>query len=131
MAIAQQISVKMKNERGALATLCSEMAKVAVNIKALLVPDQTGEAPVRILVDNDNVETAGKVLTDLGLEYTTEEVIAARMSDRPGSLGRITRKLAEHGIDIRYAYGSVAKGTKEAVIALAVSDVQAAAKVIK
>ena len=129
MAIAQQISVKMKNERGSLAHLCSEMAKVAVNIKALLVPDQAGEAPVRFLVDN--VETAGKVLTGLGLEFTTEEVIAARMSDRPGSLGRITRKLAEHGIDIRYAYGSVAKGTKEAVIALAVSDVQAAAKVIK
>ena len=129
MPIAQQISVKMKNERGALAQLCSEMAKVAVNIKALLVPDQTGEAPVRFLADN--VETAGKVLTDLGLQYTTEEVIAARMSDRPGSLGRITRKLAEHGIDIRYAYGSVAKGTKEAVIALAVSDVRAAAKVIK
>ena len=129
MAIAQQISVKMKNERGSLATLCSEMAKVAVNIKALLVPDQAGQAPVRFLVDN--VETAGKVLTGLGLEFTTEEVIAARMSDRPGSLGRITRKLAEHGIDIRYAYGSVAKDTKEAVIALAVSDVQAAAKVIK
>ena len=129
MAIAQQITVKMKNERGSLATLCSEMAKVAVNIKALLVPDQAGQAPVRFLVDN--VETAGKVLTGLGLEFTTEEVIAARMSDRPGSLGRITRKLAEHGIDIRYAYGSVAKDTKEAVIALAVSDVQAAAKVIK
>ncbi len=102
---------------------------MAVNIKALLVPDQAGEAPVRFLVDN--VETAGKVLAGLGLEFTTEEVIAARMSDRPGSLGRITRKLAEHGIDIHYAYGSVAKGTKEAVLALAVSDVQAAAKVVK
>ena len=131
MAIARQISVRVKNERGVLAELCSELAKVAVNIKALMVPDQAqaGSAPVRLLVHN--LATAQKVLDELGFKYTTEEIIAARMSDRPGSLGRLTRKLAENGIDIHYAYGSVSKGTKEAVIALAVSDVAAADRIIK
>ncbi len=129
MAIVKQISVRVKNERGVLAELCSELARVAVNIKALMVPDQAGSAPVRLLVNN--LATAQKVLEELGFQYTTEEVIAARMSDRPGSLGRMTRKLAEKGIDIHYAYGSVSKGTKDAVIALAVSDVAAADKVIK
>ncbi len=129
MAIVKQLTVKVKNERGALAEVCSELARVAVNIKALLVADQGGPGQVRLLVDN--LETARKVLDGLGLEHSTEEVIAARMTDRPGSLGRITRKLAEHGVDIRYAYGSVAKGTKEAVIALGVSDLAAADKVIK
>ena len=118
-----------KREGGALAELCSELAKVAVNIKALMVPDQAGSAPVRLLVHN--LATAQKVLDELGVQYTTEEIIAVRMSDRPGSLGRLTRKLAEKGIDIHYAYGSVSKGTKEALIALAVSDVAAADRIIK
>ena len=68
MAIVKQISVRMKNERGVLAELCSEPARVAVNIKALMVPDQAGTAPVRMLVNN--LATAQKVLEELGFHNT-------------------------------------------------------------
>ena len=87
-----------QNGRGVLAHICSELAKVVVNIRALLVPDFEGPASIRLLVDN--VEPVQKVLNELSMEHFTEKVIAAHMADRPGLLGRITRKLAEHGIDI-------------------------------
>ncbi|HTG59883.1 MAG TPA: ACT domain-containing protein, partial [Terriglobia bacterium] len=74
---------------------------------------------------------ARKVFDKLGIKYTEEEVLAMRVSDRPGALGRLTRKLADHNIDVKYAYGSIVKNAcKEALIILAVSDV-AAAKLIK
>ncbi len=130
MAVVRQLAVTLENRRGALAELCSELAKVAVNIEALMVPETAGRAPVR-LVTHD-LEAARQVFGRLNLPYREEEVLAARVSHRPGALGRLTRKLAEHGIDIQYAYGSILKGAdSEALIILAVSDAAAAARVVK
>jgi hypothetical protein len=119
----------VENRRGALAELCSELAKVAVNIVALSVSEQAGVAPVRLVVNG--IDAAKKIFGSLGIKYDEEEVIAARVSDRPGALGKLTRKLADHHIDIKYAYGSILKGAGAAIVILAVSDVAAAAKVAK
>ena len=129
MAVAKQLSVTMENKRGALAEMCSELAKVAVNIFALMVPEDGRVAPVRLVVNN--LEVAQKVFQKLGIAYEVEDVIAAHLSDRPGALGKLTRKLADHGIDVKYAYGSIEKGTSRAMIILAVSDVTEADKVAK
>ena len=130
MAVTKQLSVMLENRRGALAEICSELAKVAVNILALMAPDQAGIAPIRLVVNS--TEAARKVFDKLGLKYTEEEVLAVHVSDRPGALGRLTRKLADHDIDVKYAYGSIVKNaSKEALIVLAVSDVAAAAKLVK
>ena len=130
MAIAKQLSVQVQNQCGAVASICSELAKVAVNILALSVPETRGGAPIRLVTNH--TEAAKTVFERLGLAFKEEEVIAARVSDRPGALGRLTRKLADHEIDIRYAYGSILKGAgKEALIILAVSDVAAAARLAR
>lgn len=129
MALAKELSIMLENKRGALAELCSALAKVAVNIQALMVPEQPGMAPVRLVVNN--LDAARKVLSGLGLKYTEGDVIAVRVSDKPGALGKLTRKLADHNVDVKYAYGSILKGSGDAIIILAVSDVEAAAKVAK
>lgn len=129
MAVTKQLSIRLENRRGALAELCSELAKVAVNITGLMAPEQLGTAPVRLTVNNP--EAAKKVLESKGLKYQEEEVISARISDRPGALGKLTRKIADHGIDVFYAYGSILKGAGEANIVLAVSDVAATTKFVK
>jgi hypothetical protein len=130
MAVSKQLSLMLENRRGALAEICSELAKVAVNILALMAPEHRGTAPLRLVVNNAGV--AKKVLDKLGIKYTEEDVVTARVSDRPGALGKLTRKLADREIDVKYAYGSVLKGSdKGALIVLAVSDVAAAAKVAK
>ena len=93
-----------------------------MNILALVAPDQAGVAPIRLVVNS--AETARKVLDKLGIKYTEDELLAVRVSDRPRALGRLTRKFADHDIDVKYAYGSIVKNVcKEALIVLAVSDV--------
>lgn len=129
MAVDKQLSVQLENRRGALAEVCSELAKIAVNIRALMVPEEGRVAPVRLVVNN--LEAAEKLFAKLGITYRVEDVIAAHLSDRPGALGKLTRKLADHGIDVKYAYGSIVKGAPRAMIVLAVSDVAAADKVTK
>jgi hypothetical protein len=129
MALAKQLTVMLDNKRGALAELCSKLAEKAVNILGLSVPAQTGKAPVRIVVNR--AEAAKRVFDGMGLKYSEEKVVAAHLSDRPGALGKLTRKLADHNVDVKYAYGSISRGAKRALIILAVSDPDAAARVVK
>ena len=129
MALAKQFSVMLENRRGALAEVCSELAKVAINIRALMVPEEGRIAPVRLVVND--IRATEKVLEKLGVKYHLEDVIAARLTDRPGALGKLMRKLADHGVDVKYAYGSILQGAERAMIIVAVSDVDAAAEVAK
>ena len=128
MVLVKQLSVMVENQRGALAGLCSKLAEKAVNILGLMVPDQTGVAPIRLVVNND--DTARKVLEAMGLEFTEEDVLAVPVANRPGALGKLTRKLADHSLDVKYAYATIPKGVDKATVILAVSDPAAAAKIL-
>ena len=129
MSIAKQFTIDMENERGTLARLCSELAKVAVNISGIQVPSQAGQAAVRIVASP--VDVTQKVLEKMGFRYQQEDVLTAHLPDRPGALGKITRKLAEKGVDILYAYGTIGRGSERAMIVIGVSDPEAASQVVK
>lgn len=129
MPVVKQLTVMLENKRGALAELCTKLAEKAINIAGLMAPEQPGVAPVRLVVNH--VETARKIFDSLGLKYTEEDVLDVRLSDKPGALGKLTRKLADNSIDVKYAYGSILKGAGRANVILAVSDAEAAAKIVK
>ena len=124
-----QFSVMVENKRGALAEVCTKLAEKAVNILGMMAPEQPGLAPIRIVVNH--LDTAKKVFDQLGLKYTEEQVLDVRLSDKPGALGKLPRKLSDNGIDIRFAYGTILRGAGHANMILGVSDVAAAAKVVK
>lgn len=128
MAIAKQLTVMLENRPGKLAELTSELARVAVNISAIMLTEAKPVGPARMVVSNP--EAAGKVCETLGLKVTEENVLVVKVSDRPGALGKVTRKLAEKGINVEYAYGSIAKGADRALIVLGVSDLSGAEKVL-
>jgi hypothetical protein len=127
VTVTKQLSVMVDNKRGALAELCSKLAEKAVNIVGLMVPEQMGVAPIRLVVNNG--DTARKVLQAMGLKFTEEDVLTAQVSDRPGALGKLTRKLADHNLDVKYGYCTIHHGVGKAMVVLAVSDPAAAAKV--
>ncbi len=127
MALATQFKIHAPHRTGSLAQICSELAKVAVNITAIMAShDEAGG--IRIVATPH--ATAKQVLERLGFSFTEEEVLAVRISDRPGALGKITRKLADAGINIEYAYGSIVKGESRALIVLKVADAQKAADLV-
>ena len=128
MALVKQLTIMLENRPGALAELCSELAKVAVNINAIHQSDVRPMTPVRMVVSN--LDVAKRVCDSLKLKYVEEEVLAVKVGDRPGALGRVTRKLAEKGINIEYAYGSISKDASQALIILQVSDLGAASRIV-
>ena len=127
MARISQLLIQAEHKPGTLASICSEMAKKAVNITAIMAAhDQPGG--VRLVATPHTA--ARKVLDAMGLPYREEEAIAIRVSDRPGALGRATRKLADAGVNVQYAYGSIVKGSDRALIILGVEDVARAEKIL-
>ena len=128
MARVKQLLVHGRNQPGTLAQICTELAKLAVNISAIMATPGA-EGVIRIVATPH--ATAAKVLDHLGMAYSEEEAIAVRASDRPGALGRITRKLADAGINIEYAYGTIVKGSADrALIVLGVSNLDRADELV-
>ena len=128
MAVIKQLRIAIKNRPGALAELCTELAKRAVNISAIQANES---APDMIRLVATPLDVAKRVCVDMNLEICEELAIAAHMADRPGSLGRLTRKLAEKNINIEYVYGSIGKSAERALVVIGVSDVEAAARLLK
>ncbi len=129
MAVAKQLVVMLENRPGSLAELCTELAKVAVNIQAIQASEGKPIVSVRLLVSQG--DTAKKVCERMGLKYKEENILTVLVGNRPGALGRITRKLADAGINIEYLYGSMDKSAKRALILCGVSDVEAASRIIR
>ncbi|MGH9784144.1 MAG: ACT domain-containing protein [Terriglobia bacterium] len=129
MALTTQLSIQMENRRGALSEVCSELAKVAVNISGISAPDLPGKGAIRIVAAP--VETARKVLAKMGLPFKEETVLTVHLPERPGALGRVTRKLADKGIDVLYAYGTIEHGSERAMVVMGVSDPEAASQIVK
>ncbi len=127
MARVTQLHIQGKHQPGTLAAICSKLAEKAVNITAIMAaPEEAGG--IRVVASPH--AGARKVLDDMGLRYTEEEAIAIRISDRPGALGRTTRKLADAGVNVEYAYGTIVKGAADrALIVLGVSDIKQAERI--
>ena len=129
MPIVKQLVVTLDNRPGAMATLCSELAKVAVNIEAVQAAEAGPITPVRLIVSP--IDAARKVCERLGLKTAIEPALAVGVGHRPGSLGRAMRKIAAKGINVEYVYGTISKDTKRAMVIIGVSDIDAATKVAR
>jgi hypothetical protein len=128
MPVVKQLRVALKSRPGALAELCTELAKRAVNISAIQAVES---APDTIRLVAKPLDVAKKVCESLKLHVREESAISANLADRPGSLGRLTRKLADHGINIEYIYGTIETKSNKALIILGVADVEAAARLVR
>ena len=102
MEFVHEITAFLENKPGRLAKICSALAHEKVDLRALSVMDANGRSVLRFVTDH--LEETRKVLTSLGTEFTTNEVLAVEMENRPGALARVLERLAEEHINIEYAY---------------------------
>ena len=129
MSKATQVSVWADTSPGHIARVARALARARINITAFTAFRMGGEAPIRLLTTSPS--RAKKVLRDLDLRVTEEEVLRLTLSDKPGNLAEIAERLAQAHINVDYSYATAAKGTKKSDLILAVSDLAGAAKVLK
>jgi len=121
-----EFSVKLPNRPGELARLTEALQKDGVNIRT--VSTEPREGVVRLVTDHP--EKSREALRRESLEFSERNVLVAKLEDKPGELARITRALADEGINIDAAYMLGREG-KHVQVALAVSDEEKAKNILK
>jgi len=104
----KQLTFVVPNRVGLLSELTTFLANGKINIEALCAYGRGPEGVFMIVTDNN--AKAKKILTQMGAEVKTEEVIAVELPNRPGQLQKVARKVSEADVDIQYVYVSPAKG---------------------
>ncbi len=98
----KQISVFIENKKGKLAEATRYIADHDINLKALSIADTQDFGILRIICENP--EKANEVLQSGGYITTMTDVLAAAISDTPGSLASILEVLSEANVVVEYTY---------------------------
>lgn len=99
----KEIMVIAGNDVGALANIAEALGGVGVNIEAISAYGMDGKAVFRIIT-NDVVSAVKAVSKLPGVEVKEADTIIYKMINRPGELGKITRKLANRGVNLESLY---------------------------
>ena len=97
--MAKQFVVQLKNEPGAMATLAEALAARGVDLRAI-GGGSMGDSGHVIMTTADD-DTTKAVLDDGGYVYIEGESILAEVEDKPGGMARLSRALADAGVNIQ------------------------------
>jgi hypothetical protein len=100
---AYDFTIVVPHSKGSLAILAEELGRESINIEGLCAAEQNGSAIFHLLTTDKTATT--RAIAKVGYKVTKEtEVIVERIEDRPGMLGKVTRHLAEAGINLTTVY---------------------------
>ena len=124
----EEITIITENKVGILAKISGLLGNSGVNIETISAHGLGDSGLIRI-VTGDTV-TAKKALSLNGFSFKTGEILVVKLSDSPGELGKITKKLSRAGVDIESLYIlSKNKGVTE--VAIKPGNFAAAQKALK
>lgn len=150
--IRREISLFLKNVPGELGKLAELLGSAGVNIDAITIQDASAYvqnlfeargkslkrlassasyssmrrdsadfALIRLLPDD--ADKAVDLLTTQDYLFDSKEVMAIDITNKPGELARLTKKLGEEQININYVYGSVSTGDGKCLFVFCPEDV--------
>lgn len=115
----QRITVVVTNEPGLLAEITELLASKDLSISSIVADSLGAQGVLHLAVER--VDEALAMLTSAGYNAVTEDVLLARIEDRPGALAKLSRRLMEAQLDIR-GLNMVQRNDGWAVVAIATSD---------
>lgn len=118
--VRKQISIFLANRPGTLADVTEELNDQSINILAMTVSDTVDHAVVRMLVDKPG--EAVHRLEDRGLLVVENDVLTVDLENKPGALADVSRRLADHEINIEYAYCTANPSQKKGMMIIRMSD---------
>jgi len=99
----RQFEITVQNRIGALADVSEALAKSKINIRAISTEvKDAGLGVIKVITDDERATR--KVLTMHDLEFDEYDVVPVKLIDRPGELARLTRGLANLGVDIESVF---------------------------
>lgn len=112
----KQLSMFLENRKGRMKKALDALEKGGVNIRALSIADTSDFGILRLIVPDP--EGTKRLLEDNNFVVKTGDVIAVRMEDEPGSLGKILGILDDNNINLEYLYAFVEEKENRAIVLL-------------
>jgi hypothetical protein len=126
----KQIVVSIENAHGRLHEVTDALGKAGINLRALNLVDTGAFGQLRLLVSD--VAKARRILMKMQISAFVNEVVAAEIEDKPGSLADLLKPLKEASVAVvfMYAFIGFTQGAK-AVMIFRFSDNDKAIKILK
>ena len=99
----KDLTIELEEKVGTVAAAAEALGKAGVNIEGICGFVVGGKGVGHVLVEDAG--KARQALQSAGARVTGEQdVIVMEIEDRPGSLGKLTRKLADAGVNLNAVY---------------------------
>jgi len=122
------ITIVVDDRIGLLADISYILGKAKINIEGVSVSVVGGKAIIVLtVIDAEKTES---VLTKNGYKVMESDVLVAKLADKPGELGTITKKLAENSININNVH-IISRDGKNTLLALIVDKPKKARELLK
>jgi hypothetical protein len=125
----KQIVVSIENEPGRLSEVTESLGNAGINLRALNLVDTGAFGQLRLLVSD--VATARKILMKMQIPAYVNEVVAAEIEDKPGSLARLLKPLTEAGVTVIFMYAFITFSKGNAIMVFRFSDNDKAIEVLQ
>jgi hypothetical protein len=112
-----------------LAEVTELLASKGVSIAYIAAQAYGNDGVIAIDVEDGDADTALGALTAAGCQAVTEDVLLARIKDRPGALADLSRRLLDANLDVR-GLNMVQRDEDWAVVAIATNDNERARSIL-
>lgn len=127
--VRKQISIFLENKPGTLADVTESLQDEKINILAMTVSDTIDHAVVRMMVDKPG--EAIHRLEEQNLLVVENDVIVVDLENEPGALANMADRLAEHNINIEYAYCTASPAQQKGMMIIRVDNPQEALELLE
>lgn len=127
--IRKQISIFLENKPGTLADVTQSLQDENINILAMTVSDTIDHAVVRMMVDKPG--EAIHRLEDQNLLVVENKVLVVDLENKPGALANMANRLAEHNINIEYAYCTASPAQQKGMMIIRLSNPEEALRLLE
>jgi hypothetical protein len=125
----KQISIFLENSPGRLYEATKALGDANLNLRSLSICDVSGFGVLRILISD--VAKARSVIMEKQLPARVDDVVAAEISDTPGSLAKTIKVLMENKVNVDYMYALAGTSSGKAVMVFSFSDNDLAIKLLQ
>ena len=125
----KQIVVSIENAPGRLFEVTNALGNAGINLRALNLVDTGAFGQLRLLVSD--VPKARRILMTMAIPAFVNEVVAAEIEDKPGSLARILEPLTNANVYVVFMYAFIGFSQGQAVMIFRFSDNDKAIEVLQ
>ena len=115
-----QIAISIENSPTRLYEVTRALGDAGINLRALNLVDTGLFGQLRLLVSD--LPTTRRILMEMQIPAQVNEVVAAEIEDKPGSLAALLKYLVDAGIVVKYTYAYVRMSEGSAIMIFRFSD---------